>query len=130
MFTTTSPTQVDLRSLNRCRNAWSLIFFSDMVSANGRETERCFLSPPLHGALAQSDFTFAKEQPTSRDWNTWSIFWMQSALPGLYLHQLLSSWIEPTHRHWEWFLSENDKIVEKHINGGITYYHPVARLYT
>jgi len=111
-----------LRSLNRCRIVWHLLFLSDMVAANGRQIELKFLSPPTDLAPVESELSFAEERPTPEDWAEWAAFWGRFTFPGLYLESPLGKWVEPTHRKWDWAYDAANDIVEHRTPDGVDYY--------
>ena len=74
IFKRACVSEATLRSLNRCRIVWHLIFLSDIAAANGRQIELKFLSPPTELAPVQSDLKLAEERPTPEDWAEWVAF--------------------------------------------------------
>ena len=112
----------ELRSLNRVRIKLQMLFLSDIVAANGRQLNQQHLIPTT-ATLNNSDYDFAREEPTAADWRNWIVFWTRFTHPGLFLMDPLGKWTEPTHRKWTWYYDVEHGIVE-HKNGNVVeYYH-------
>ena len=111
-----------LRGLQRCRICWNALFLSDLTSANGRQIERRFLSPPSTDDMHLSSLRFGQERPTPADWAAWAEFWGRFTEQGLYLVTPLGEWVAPTHRYWEWHYLPDSDTIERAIDDGIEYY--------
>ena len=111
-----------LRGLQRCRICWNALFLSDLTSANGRQIERRFLSPPSTDDRHLSSLRFGQERPTTADWAAWAEFWGRFTEQGLYLVTPLGDWVAPTHRSWEWHYLPDSDTIERAIDDGIEYY--------
>ena len=101
----------ELRSLNRVRIKLQMLFLSDITAANGRQLNQLHLTPTA-ATLINSDYDFAREEPTAADWTNWIIFWTRFTHPGLFLIDPLGNWVAPTHRIWTWFYDVRHGIVE------------------
>ena len=86
-------------------------FLSDITAANGRQLNQLHLTPTA-ATLINSDYDFAREEPTAADWTNWIIFWTRFTHPGLFLIDPLGNWVAPTHRIWTWFYDVEHGIVE------------------
>ena len=126
VFQRSDLTTEELRSLQRCRISWEMLFLSDIVGASGRQLDRRCLSPPNASTVERSTFTFGIEQPSVRDWAFWARFWEQFTLPGAYLTRPLGKWLHPTHHQWKWFHDQANNILECVTDDGVDYYIPCA----
>ena len=99
-----------------------MLFLSDITTANGRQINKQHLVP-TSAKLDNSDYEFAREEPTHSDWTAWIVFWTRFTHPGLYLIDPVGEWTAPTHRKWTWFYDTQEGIVEHLTNGGTEYYH-------
>jgi len=126
LFQRAGVTTEVLRSLNRCRIVWGMLFLSDITAANGRQLERKFLGPPTTWARPETELEFSEERPTTDDWAEWAEFWKQFTLQGLYLETPLGDWVAPTHRSWAWTYDEANDIVEHTTPEGMQYFLPMG----
>ena len=113
-----------LLSLTRCRNAWCVLFLSDITAANGRTVEPRFYGPAPPNASAHSTLTFPREQPSATDWQRWESFWRQYCGSDRALPVPLGRWLHRSHRVWEFFYDADRDLVEQVVNGGVAYYLP------
>ena len=114
-------------SLDCCRISHRRFWQSDIVTANGRQIDREYLLPVIDGVEAEnSRYIFGREQPTTRDWVEWKIFWAKFTTPGLYLHRPLGRWVAPSHREWCWFYNPLDNTVEEVVGETVWIYLPAA----
>ncbi len=115
-----------LTSLQRCRITWNLLFFSDMVSADGRRIEPAFLAPPSSLNPPRSSFDFQEERPTRRDWATWAGFWARCTDVGHALFIPMGKWLAPSHRQWVWFYNSADNVIEYVTPASQAYARPTT----
>ena len=125
LFVAGDPPRDILQSLQRCRICWCALFLSDLVSANGRQIERCFLSPPVGDCRHRSTLKFGQERPTAADWAAWAEFWGRYTLQGLCLVAPLGNWVAPSYRRWEWHYIQDSDAIERAVDGGVEYYAAV-----
>ncbi len=105
MFIEQDQKDCRLQSLNRCRITHQLLHLSCILTADGRQIDPFYLSPPKTG-MRTSSIQFAWEKPTTDDWITWERFRHSLCNPGLQLKLPLGQWIAPGHRIWLWLHDE------------------------
>ena len=83
--------------------AWGVMFTSNSASAPGTQVERKWLLSPAEGTIPPTRLCFAPEEPTAKDWDKWSSFWLDYLEAGLALQEPLGPWTNESSRIWEWF---------------------------
>jgi hypothetical protein len=70
----------------------------------------------------ESQFNFAREQPTNRDWKLWDEFWSSWANKNNSLPTPLGRWKHQSHQIWKWFFDTTlNTLWETTPNGWIKY---------
>jgi hypothetical protein len=96
-----------VQSLNRCRCYLSVLFLSDVATADRKYLENMAIVPSENGT--KSKYKFPKEVPTKADWKRWQLFRTNYTTIGKKLQVELGRWINTTHRTWRWFyIKETD----------------------
>ena len=81
------------------------MFFSDVVTADGRQLET-WATDSEQLQPQPSKYKFPREQPTDEDWEVWLEFWRNNTQEGWVLPVPLGKWKHLTHRVWRWYYDE------------------------
>ena len=105
--------QEQLKALARVRGSLNAIFFSDLVTADGKYLEQ-FAVDPRTEWVPRSKYIFPREEPSDKDWELW-ISYLKSMTVGNYeLPTPIGIWEKPTHRAWSWMTDrEEEHLYEK-----------------
>ena len=98
------PTEI-IDSLSRVRGKLGCLFFSDIVTADGKFIEDFALDSSIQRKVT-TRYSFPREEPTMSDWEAWTKYWAQHTNEGHTLHVPLGVWTNPTHRIWGWYYDE------------------------
>ena len=126
IFLSTHPTLAAFVGLNQCRNSWSILFLSDITSANGKLLHQHCLRPTPALTQLTLKFLFTKVRPSAQDWLVWKEFWQQFTNDGLSLPSSLGSWIESSHITWDWYWDEHLQLVQRRYPNRIDYFLPTG----
>ena len=118
-------TRGQINSLNRCRVYLHALFFSDLVTADGRNFESHVFDPGGPNAV-NSIYLFPREEPTKSDWELWSTYWRGKADEGGRLRTPLGKWVHATHRQWKWYKDTQTEQAYRHEQGNYTFYLPCS----
>ena len=111
-----------LQSLNWVRIKLQMVFLSNITTTNGRQIDRQY-PVDISASLDNSTYDFSREEPTPSEWTAWIMLWTRFTHPGLYLIDLLGTWVAPTHHMWDWFYDVIQGVVEHSTGDGVDYYH-------
>ena len=110
-----------MMALSRVRVSLGAVFFSDVVTADGKYVEQ-HATEMGENEIVRSSYHFPREEPSKKDWELWVSYMRLLTGCNFELLTPLGAWKNPTHREWEWILDEGGTRLYRRKKKGWTMY--------